>query len=188
MEVSSELLNACKKDNRKAHYELYNVCYGFLMGICRRYATDKDEANALLNDGFLKIVTNLEKYKSNIPFELWIRRIMINTIIDLHRKNKKMKELIQYEDMNNEEIGIGYITNNALLKLDVEHLHQFILNLPQSSAKVFNLFVIDGYTHLEIAQLLEISQGTSKWHLNNARLRLQEMILKHAQILNIKVS
>ncbi len=181
MNVSIELLDACKKDNRKAHYQLYNACYGFLMSICIRYATDKDDANAMLNDGFLKIVVNLDKYKSNIPFGLWVRRIMINTIIDLHRKKKKTKGLIQYRDMNDNTLETESVINNAIQKFNLQQLQMFIANLPNATAKVFNLFAIDGYSHHEIAVMLQISEGTSKWHLSAARQKLQEMILKHAQ-------
>lgn len=188
MNVSAELLKACKKDNRRAHYELYNACYGFLIGICLRYATDKDEANAMLNEGFFKIIIHLDKYKINAPFELWIRRIMINTIIDLHRKNKKMNSLIVYKDMNEKETDTESVINHAIRKFNMEELHAFISNLPQATRRVFNLFAIDGYSHNEIAGMLEISEGTSKWHLNNARQKLQEMILKHAQEFKLKVS
>ena len=88
MNIDTTLLQACRKNDRKAQSQLYKSCFGLLMSVCIRYKNDEAEARAVLNQGFLKILTNLDKYDSKIPFEAWIRRIMINTIIDEFRKIK----------------------------------------------------------------------------------------------------
>ena len=177
MLVEPEIIKACIKRDRKGQYLMYRKCYGFMMSICMRYATDRDEAAALMNAGFLKVLTNLEKYKSEIPFELWMRRVLINTIIDDYRKNKKMKEMIEYKELQGSTAETESVLNLAVRKMNLEQLQQFILKLPNVSRRVFNLYVVDGYTHEEIAGLLDMSAGTSKWHLSTARQKLQEMIL-----------
>ena len=142
-----------------------------------RYRKDESEAAAILNEGFLKILKNLDKYKSNVPFEAWIKRIMINTVIDEFRKNRKVRELIEntdFEDYHNHE-GLVEM-NTADLNFDAEQLEQMIKRLPPVSQKVFNLFAIDGYTHAEIGEMLGISVGTSKWHISSARKKLKEFI------------
>ena len=175
--IDEAVLDACRKKDRKAQYQLYKLCYSFLAGICYRYVNNREDADELLNMAFLKILNNLDKHKKEIPFTLWIRRIMINTIIDDYRKNKKSKELMQSVDFN-EYYGDfdNSVINDFVKKSDAEQINAMILQLPPTSQKVFNLFVIDGYGHKEIGELLGMSEGTSKWHLNFARTRLKEMI------------
>ncbi len=177
MNIPIQLLNDCKKGNRRAQFQLYKSCFSMLMGVCMRYRKDESEAAAILNEGFLKILKNLDKYKSNVPFEAWIKRIMINTVIDEFRKNRKVRELIEntdFEDYHNHE-GLVEM-NTADLNFDAEQLEQMIKRLPPVSQKVFNLFAIDGYTHAEIGEMLGISVGTSKWHISSARKKLKEFI------------
>jgi RNA polymerase sigma-70 factor (ECF subfamily) len=133
------------------------------MSICIRYKSDEAEARAVLNQGFLKILTNLDKYNSNIPFEAWIRRIMINTIIDEFRKYKKHKERVQYTDfIANDTFDNRVDFNEADQMFDAEAIEYFIKQLPEVAQKVFNLYVIDGYSHREIGEMLDISEGNSK--------------------------
>lgn len=135
----------------------------------------------MLNVGFLKVLDNLDRYSPDVPFEAWIRRIMINVLIDDFRKNRKVRELIEYTDFSEnhiKETPVDY--NEAEKQFNAEQLEGFIQALPSMSRKVFNLFAIDGYTHKEIAELLAISEGTSKWHVSYARKKLQEMMLRAA--------
>ena len=131
----------------------------------------------MMNRGFMKILDNLNKYNPQTPFEAWIRRIMINVLIDDFRKNRKVKELIEYTDFSESyrsETPVDY--NEAEKQFDAEQLEAFIQALPTMSQKTFNLFAIDGYTHKEIASLLGISEGTSKWHVSFARSQLRTWI------------
>lgn len=174
--VNEEIIQACIKKERKAQFELFKLCYGFLMAICRRYYSNKEDSEAILNKAFLKILDNLKKYRTEVPFKLWIRRIMINTIIDEFRKEKKYREQMQFSESpveeNNSELNI------ADLKLDAAYLYKMLDELPDMSRKVFCLFAIDGFKHSEIAVQMEISEGTSKWHVSNARSLLREMLEK----------
>ncbi len=177
MKISQQLLEDCIRGDRRAQFQLYKSCFNVLMGVCIRYKKDEDEAASVLNMGFLKVINNLEKYKPEVPFEAWIRRIMINTVIDEFRKNRKVKELIEHTDFTDSAAhnkAINY--NTADQMFDAERLEAFIRQLPPVSQKVFNLYAIDGYSHKEIGAMLGISDGTSKWHLSSARKKLQEMI------------
>jgi RNA polymerase sigma-70 factor (ECF subfamily) len=179
MNVEVDLLTACIRKERKAQYELYKLTYRYLMSICIRYSKSYEEAQEALNTGFLKILNNLEKYQSHIPFKAWIRRIQINVLIDEYRKQKKHTENIKFvEDF--EELPIGAALNEAITKMDAEEIHKLITQLPPMSQRVFNLYVIDGFEHKEIAGMLGISEGTSKWHLHSSRVQLKIMLNKMA--------
>lgn len=175
MEVKIELLQQCIQENRKAQLALYQQCYGILMSVCYRYEKNREEAEELLNLSFFKILTHLKNYNTAVPFEAWIRRITINTAIDEYRK-KQRQQLDYYEEpsiaANMEQLDY----NQADQNYDAEELTNMIRQLPPLSQKVFNLYIIDGYSHKEIGQQLQMSEGTSKWHLSNARKKLQLML------------
>ncbi|AEV33365.1 RNA polymerase sigma factor, sigma-70 family [Owenweeksia hongkongensis DSM 17368] len=177
MDVEKELLEACIKQERRAQFELYKRCYSILMSVCMRYERNKEDAEFMLNQVFHKILTHLDRYDDKAPFEAWIRRIAINTQIDEFRKNSRSK-LDYYE----QPMDMAPLTvmdyNEADKKFDAEELETMIRMLPPVSQKVFNLYVIDGYNHKEIADQLDMSEGTSKWHLSSARKKLKAMMKK----------
>ena len=142
-----------------------------------RYKKDESESAAVVNTAFLKILKNLDKYNSKVPFQAWIKRIMINTVIDEFRKNRKVRELIEHTNFEDYYNHDDLVTMNvADLNFDAEELGNMIKRLPPVSQKVFNLFAIDGYSHKEIGIMMDISDGTSKWHLSFARKKLRELI------------
>lgn len=173
--IQSELITACINRERKAEYEMYKVTYSYLMSICIRYTRNEDTAKETLNVGFLKILNSLPKYNTEIPFNIWIRKIMVNTLIDEYRKNKKHGEKIEYMEEYHESSDYSEV-NDAITKINAAQIHKLIATLPPASQQVFNLYVIDGYNHREIAEMINISEGTSKWHLNFARTKLKEML------------
>ena len=173
---SSEILKGCLDNNRKAQLLLFKHCYSFLYGIGRRYRINDDEVKSLVNTCFLKVLNNLEKYNPEIPFGAWIRRIMVNTAIDDFRKSKKRLSLFENVDFSDSVLMTEHEWNQADLDLDAEYLFDMVNRLPNMANKVFNLFAIDGFSHKEIGGTLSISEGTSKWHLNDARKRLSVMI------------
>ena len=182
MEISNEILEGCIANKRKSQFLLYKQCYSILLSICLRYEKNKEDAEFLLNQGFMKIVTKLDSFKGDRPFEAWIRRIMINTIIDDYRKNSKEKSIIQFKDNQNDGTENSWVEYNAAdLKFEAEELLGFIDRLPAESKKVFVLFAVDGYSHKEIAEMLEISDGTSKWHVSFARKKLRELIAQSVE-------
>ena len=179
LKIPPQLLDDCIRGDRKAQFQLYKSCYALLMGVCIRYKKNEADASAVLNAGFLKILKGLKSYKPEVPFEAWARRIIINTIIDEFRKDRKVKELIDYVDMSGPDTyDIAFDYNQADKRFDAAALESLIKQLPPVSQQVFNLYAIDGYKHREIAKMLGISEGTSKWHLSFARKKLMEWMNK----------
>jgi RNA polymerase sigma-70 factor (ECF subfamily) len=175
--VDKELLEACVQESRKAQFELYRLSYSLLLSVCLRYEKNKEDAEFLLNKAFYKILKSLKGYQDHVPFEAWIRRITINTCIDEYRKSKRSKLDFVEEPMEQSPMSeMDY--NEADKKYNAEELLELVKKLPPASQKVFNLYVIDGYNHKEIAEKLEMSEGTSKWHLSSARKKLRELLAK----------
>jgi RNA polymerase sigma factor (sigma-70 family) len=173
--IEPALLSACMLRERRAEYALYKATYSYLMSICVRYTKNEETAKEQLNVGFLKILNNLDKYKPEVPFKAWVRRVMINTLINEYKKEKIHYDTIQYVDDYTNHDPYTEI-NEAISKINADQIYTLIAQLPPASRQVFNLYCLDGYKHAEIAELLHISQGTSKWHLNSAREKLKEML------------
>jgi len=168
--TDNELVIGCRLGNRLAQKCLYEKYFSKMYGISLRYTHNQEEAMDILNTSFLKVFTSLDKYEDN-NLAGWIARIVFNTAIDHIRRNTKYKQVMDYNVERDSPV-----LNDSLHNLQAEDLYKLIQKLPNSSRTVFNLYVIDGYKHKEISELLEISVGTSKWHLSNARKELQEMI------------
>jgi DNA-directed RNA polymerase specialized sigma24 family protein len=167
MDIQPKLITLCIKQDRKAEYELYQLSYNYLMSICLRYSRDKDSASESLNMGYLKILQNLKSYKPEVPF----------------KKNKRQSEKVTYVETYFDNTNYSDV-NEALSRISVKQIYEHINKLPEATKKVFNLFVIDGYSHKEIGEMLEISEGTSKWHLNAARQKLKAEI-ENTVLMNI---
>ena len=184
MEVSDVLIKRVEEQDRKAQLELYRSCFSTLMSVANRYKKNEEDAAALANDAFLKILTNIKKYNSKSPFEAWIRRIAINTAIDDYRRNKKRKKMFEAED-NFERLE--EVTYNAVDDtIESEELNNMILALPKATRVVFNLFAVDGYSHKEITEELGIGLETSKWHMKEARKRLKALLIKREELNGVK--
>lgn len=134
---------------------------------------------AALNHVFVKIIKNISAYlkkSENIPFELWVRRIAINHIVDEFRRNKRYRESLDYRELNEAE-DLHPVTHSAAFDSEqLEEIQDAIKQLPEMNRAVFNLFVVDGYRHDEIAEMLHISAGTSKTHLHRAKKKLRELL------------
>ena len=177
MEIPQELIERCMKGDRKAENELFRVLYSFLMSICRRYIRQDEKAREVLNIGFCRILINIKKYQPIAPFQYWARKIMVNALINEHKKEKLHYGNHNYVETYNDDEKYAQI-NQAIERFDVNRVTMYIDKLPAASRQVFNLFIVDGYSHKEIAQLLGISEGTSKWHLNASREKLKEMLIE----------
>jgi RNA polymerase sigma factor (sigma-70 family) len=168
-----QLIRGCIKQDRKCQKTLYKTFYGFSMGICLRYAGNRDEAAEVMNQGFFKVFTHIERYDMERPFKAWLGKIMMNVSIDFYRANLKMaytEDLDKAEHVSDGELVDRNLNYNDLLDM--------VQKLPQAYRTVFNLFAIDGYSHDEIAAMLNINAGTSKSNLHKARQKLKQMILK----------
>lgn len=182
MEVSEDLINRCKKEERKAQFELYRVCYGPMMQICLRYQKNIEDAKSLVNQAFLKVCDKIETYRSEVPFEFWIRRITINAAIDAYRKDKSQREHYNSQDLSEHywESKMSDV-NLAEEEMNAESLRALVKTLPPISQQVFNLCVIDGYDYAEVATMLNVTEATCRWHVHFSRKKLQELIKKTFQ-------
>ena len=166
------LIQACISNDRSAQEVLYKRYSGKMMGLCMRYVKNYDDAMEILNFGFLKVFKSLGNYQFNGSFEGWIYRIVYNSIIDSLRTKAKA---IKTEEFSDNEMDHP-IESNSLHKLYASDLIKLLDQLPDSTRIVFNMFAIEGYKHDEIASMLNISTGTSKWHVSHARETLKTLI------------
>jgi RNA polymerase sigma factor (sigma-70 family) len=155
--------------------ELYNRFSGKMYAVCLRYANNSDDAQDLLQDGFIKVYRNLHKFRAEGSFEGWIRRVFVNSCIEHFRK--KSLQLSKVSDKEESTIEDGDIT--ALDSLAEKDIINLIQQLSPGYRTVFNLYVIEGYSHKEIAEQLGISEGTSKSQLARARSILQKKVTQY---------
>ena len=170
-EVLTELIEACKRKDPKSQKALYRHFYNYGMTICSRYARDRGEAVGIMNDAFVKIFTKLDQYNHSLSFRAWLNRIMVNTAIDHYRKYQskpKTVDLIHAKYRETESPVLARMAAGEILKL--------VQQLSPAYRVVFNLHVVEGFKHHEIAEKLGITVGTSKSSLAKARLKLQAMI------------
>jgi RNA polymerase sigma-70 factor (ECF subfamily) len=178
-DITAEILRACVDDDRKAIKYLYEHCFKKLMPVCYRYHNNEEDARSSLNIGFMKIMKGLETIDEQVNFAAWSKRIMINTLIDEYRKKKNYQNHVASKETERElDVEASPSANEAESDLGYQNLLTLISQLPEISGRVFNLYVIDGYNHKEIGNLLGMSEGTSKWHLSTARKLLREKLEK----------
>ena len=159
--------------NRKAQKRLFEKYSSKMLGLCAYYIKDLHQSEEVMLSGFFKVFTKLDQYSNKGSFEGWIRKIMVFECISFLRKKK---ELIFTDKI---EIFAKNIENEIELGIDVEDLHHYINQLPENCKIVFNMYVIEGYKHIEIAEILNVNIGTSKTQLYRAKKALKEMISLH---------
>ncbi|MDB5017167.1 MAG: polymerase sigma-70 factor, subfamily [Mucilaginibacter sp.] len=170
---AEKLVKGCINNNRQDQEALYKLFYADMLRVCRNYLPDKELAKEAFNTGFLKVFQSITKFDAEIG-ELggWIRKIMIYTAIDLCRKELKFNTAATDEP----EWDDAFISPSVLEKLYFEDILQNIRTLPYATQTVFNLSVLDGFTHKEISEQLNISEGTSRWHLSEAKKQLRLLL------------
>lgn len=166
-----KLIQKCKKRDRKAQEQLYRIFSGKLFSVCLKYSRNKAEAEDNLQDSFIIIFDKIEQYNFKGSFEGWIRRVTVNTVLQKYRE-ENIFDIVS--DNLQEEVTVEPESENVSL----DYLLNVIQELPDRYRLVFNLYVLDGYSHKEIAALLDISEGTSKSNLARARMTLKDKIEK----------
>ncbi len=181
-------IRGCTLNSRESQKKIYNAFYGYAMSVCDCYAATEEDALEIMNDGFFKIFKEVYHFKPAYANEInsfkgWLRRIMINTAIDHFRKNKKHQVVSELEAVYDNRSGFE---NTGLDKLSYDEIIRSIQNLSPAYRTVLTLFVVEGYSHEEIATSLDISIGTSKSNLAKARKQLQKIIFNENKIIPIK--
>lgn len=174
------IIQGCIKWDRNSQQQLYRLYYAYGMSISIRYVNEEDEAIQVLNDAFLKVFKHIRKYKQNLDFKPWFRAILVNTAINHIKKREKFKKLTFME--NDANISTQ---EDILSKLSYDEIIEMVQSLSLAYRTVFNMYVIDGYKHHEIARELGITVGTSKSNLSKARANLREILQEKLQIRNV---
>ena len=173
--TEDELIRGCLKEEPSCQKEIFNRFAGRMLGVCNRYARNSADAEDILQDAFIKVFNKIYQFKSEGSFEGWIRRIVVNTALKKYSLRRYEKEVAGYEITDRDESimepsAYGHLTEKDLLVL--------VNNLPDGYRLIFNLYVIEGYQHDEIAAMLNIQPGTSRSQLVKARNMLQKQILQ----------
>ena len=169
------LVDGCKKGDRLAQKYLYQRYYGKMLGISMRYTGHRSEAEDVLNRAFLKVFQSIDKYIPKGQLGGWIARIVFNTSIDYVRSRVKYQEVMDFNIEKDKTIEA-----EAIEQLYAGDLYKIIQQLPENTRAVFSLYVVDGYKHREIAEMLKISTNTSKWHLANGKKILKERLKNYS--------
>ncbi|TGV04260.1 RNA polymerase sigma factor [Flavivirga rizhaonensis] len=166
----SSLIKKAIKNNREAQHVLFEIHAPKMLSVCRYYIKDLQQAEEAMLNGFFKVFSNLKSFKSEGSFEGWIRRIMVRESISFLRQKKQIEFSVEDFEYNND------YTNNISTDIEVAEIQQLIDALPEGYKMVFVMYAIEGYKHYEIAEMLNITEGTSKSQLFKARKLLQESI------------
>lgn len=174
MEYSKQFIDKLIKGDRISQRTLYEICSAKMYGVCLRYVGNHDIAKDILHDGFIKVLTSIKSYRSEGSFEGWIRKIVVNTALEYLRQSK-----------NQLEVDIDFASSKIIDGLNNDHDLNFFLGivaeLPPQYRTVFNLYAIDDYSHNEIAEMLNISESTSKSNYSRAKAILREKLEKVAE-------
>ena len=170
-----QILAGCCKNETKFQQMLYNMLSSKMFAVCLRYANEYNTAQDLLQEGFVKVFRNIEKFRGEGSFEGWVRRIFVNTAIEHYRKQTNL-----YVLHDSDTRSFEYYEDNAIENLKHEDILKMIQKLSDGYRTVFNLYVIEGYAHKEISEMMGISEGTSKSQLARARYLLQKMIMENS--------
>lgn len=170
----SDLLFGCLNGNRRMQEELYRRFSPRMYAVCLRYAGKAEEAEDILQEGFIKVFKKMDSFRGDGSFEGWMRRIFVNTAIEHFRRKRYLMPVTEKEENSMEG---GY--NSALDDLGAKDILALVQELSPGYRTVFNLYVVEGYTHKEIADMLGISEGTSKSQLSRAKVILQDKVRTH---------
>jgi RNA polymerase sigma-70 factor (ECF subfamily) len=168
--TDQDLILECRKGKSRFQEMLYRRFYAFAMSVCLRYAPNRDDALEILNDSFMKVFQNIMSYNTEKPFKSWFRKILVNTSLDKYKENKKYSVHVEFD------VGELEIASEPDLEkqLNAEEILELLSGLPQIYRLVFNLYEIEGYSHDEIAGMLDIAPGTSRSQLSRAKLLLKK--------------
>lgn len=167
----ASVLTACLAGDARAQRCLIGQFAGYAKSLCTRYAAGAEDAEEIIQDGFLKVFTHLPRYDPTQPFKAWLRTIMVNTAVDYYRKSQKWTSQLSLDD-----VDVPDWNDDVISAISAQEILALVQKLPPAYRMVFTMYVVDGYSHREIGDLLNIQEGTSKSNLRDARRKLQLMI------------
>jgi RNA polymerase sigma-70 factor (ECF subfamily) len=167
-----ELIQGCMRNNRAAQEKLYHMFYPKMMGVVKRYIDHQEQAEEVLNNGYLRAFQKIEQYTFQGSFEGWLRKIVFHAVSDYVKQNIRYSEKVVLVEKDQ------LVHKDHADKLYYNQLLEMVQSLPDATRSVFNMYVLEGFSHKEISKMLSISEGTSKWHLSEGRRILKEKIEK----------
>lgn len=170
-----QIIRGCAKHDRKAQKMLYNKYSGFLLGICMRYASGREEAEDILQDSFLKIFFNIDDYTGRGSFIGWLRKVAVNTAITHYHKNLRYRYNVDIEEYVSSETGTSGFEEDYFKS---DELFRVLNELSAGYRMVFNLYAVEGYKHKEIAKMLQIDTNTSKSQYSRAKAVIRDKLEK----------
>lgn len=173
--INEEIIQGCVKNESAAQEILYKHFAGKMMSICLRYASSTDEAEDIMQEGFVKVFEKINLYKNKGSLEGWVRKVMINTALDILRRDKKHQYNV---DIDSADYKMPHY-DNTIDKISANEIIKLVQSMPVGFRTVFNLYAIEGYTHREIGEKLGISKNTSKSQYSRARNYLKELMYKN---------
>jgi RNA polymerase sigma factor (sigma-70 family) len=177
-DLLKQLIHKCTKGERHFQKELYELMTPKMFVVCLRYSKNREDAEEILQEGFMKVFENLNQFQFNGSFEGWVRKIMVNCALQKYRSKSQLHAVLNIEDIREENSD----TENIYSRLEVKELVKLVQQLSPAYRMVFNLYVFEKMKHREIAEQLGISEGTSKSNLSDAKAILQKAISKNEQI------
>ena len=184
MDTLNQLINGCCSGDRISQNKLYQHFSSKMLMVCLRYANSREEAEESLQEGFINAFTHIKKFRQEGSFEGWLRKIMVNASLQRLRTKSKLYPVV---DLVDEEVNLAS-KEEILSSIGTKDLLKLIQNLSPAYRIVFNLYVFEGLKHREIAEMLKISEGTSKSNLSDARVILQKQVKELYEIKNEKIS
>lgn len=176
--VEANIIQGCLNNDRKCQRQLYEVCFPIMMRVCKRYVLNDEDAIESVNQSFLKVIQGLSGLRDYNTLAGWVKQISVNTSIDFYRSQKRYNERnrfsidTEYSSARESHSGFDFTES----KMDSKEIFRQIASLPDTTREVLNLFAIDGYSHREISDMLNISEENSRWHLHKARKLLAEKL------------
>ncbi len=167
-----ELIHGCIRNERAAQEKLYKLFYSRMMSVVRRYIDSEMQAEEVLNNGFLRAFQKVQQYTFQGSFEGWLRKIVFHAVSDYVKQNARYNEKVVLVEKDE------YVHKDHADRLYYNQLLEIVHTLPVATRTVFNMYVMEGYSHKEIGKMVGISEGTSKWHLSEGRRMLKEKIEK----------
>ncbi len=172
--IEETMLNGCLENNAAAQEALYNHYSPKMLGVCYRFAKNREDAEDMLQEGFIKVFSQIHQYRNEGALEGWIRRIVVHTCINILKKNKKFSDSVDINYAN----GIGIREENIPSIMQAKQVVEFIRILPVGYRTVLNLYAIEGYSHKEIGSMLDIEESTSRSQYTRAKAMLEDILVK----------
>jgi len=170
-----ELIEDCRKNDVRAQRELHALLYKKFIGLCWKFAGDQELAVEYFNIGFVRILLQLDKYRSEVPFEFWSKKVLINAVINEYKRNRRWSQ----RNVPMEKEFANQAEQSELSDYQwgmIDKIKAAAENLSPTTQRVFNLYTVDGYKHFEIAEMLGISEGTSAWHYSEAKRKIRQWL------------